>query len=129
MSRALRSGTADAFHALMGSFRGLIYYPTLAGHEDMKVLYEEVTRRFPEVIQDGNEDQPYNVMNALVDWLAALSPAELNQELNQRVVAITKWCEDLPRGETAADDPYTVLVVGFYEGLFNTETTRCLIPH
>ena len=94
----------------------------------MKALYEEAIRRFPEVIQDGNEDQPYTVMNSLVDWLAALDPSELTPEVVQRVVGFTKWCEELPRGETAADDPYTVLVVGFYEELFRTEVTRCLIP-
>jgi hypothetical protein len=94
----------------------------------MKALYEEVVRRFPEVLQDDYEDLPYSLMGSLVDWLTTLSPSELTPEVIQRVVVFTKWCEELPRGETAADDPYTVLVVGFYEPLFGSEATRCLIP-
>ena len=94
----------------------------------MKAFYEEVIRRFPEVIQDENEDFPYSVMGSLVDWLGSLGPSELTPEVVRRVVEFTKWCEEQPRGETAADDLYTVLVVGFYEGLFRTEETRSLIP-
>jgi len=98
----------------------------------MKMLYDEVIRRFPEVqshLSDGDIDLPYVVMASVVDWVNDLGTSKLTPEVVQRVVEFTKWCETQPRGESAADDVYTILVVAFYEKLFRSDVTRTLLPH
>jgi hypothetical protein len=97
----------------------------------MRILYDEILRRFPEVrpsLSDGEEDLPYLMMGHVASWAQRLSPTEINTEAIARVQAFIRWCEEQPRGETAADDILTVLVVGFYEKLFETEDTRALLP-
>jgi len=98
----------------------------------MKILYDEVIRRFPEVqsyLSDGDMDLPYVVMGSVIHWVNDLGIAKLTPEVVQRLVDFTKWCETQPRGESAADDICTILVVAFYEKLFRSDVTRCLLPH
>jgi hypothetical protein len=97
----------------------------------MKVLFDEVSRRFPEVrtrLSDGDEELPYLVMGSVVDWLRSLSASQITPDIARRIREFRDWCERQPRGETAADDVYTVLVVAFYEKLFRDDVTRRLIP-
>ena len=77
---------------------------------------------------DDNADEPYPLMTMLAEWLDHVLAEANTTELVKRVKAFTRWCEDQPRGETAADDILTILVVGFYEQLFATEHTRALLP-
>jgi hypothetical protein len=97
----------------------------------MKALFDEISRRFPEVrsrLSDGDEELPYLAMGSVVDWLRSLSPSQITPDIMQRVTEFRGWCEQQPRGETAGDDVYTVLVVAFYEKLFAKDVTRRLIP-
>ncbi len=98
----------------------------------MKTLYDEVVRRFPEVmsrISEKNEDLPYVVVGEVVFWLRSLTPADVNPALIERVVTFRNWCETQPRGQDAGDDIMTIYMVSFFEKLFRHETTRLLIPH
>jgi hypothetical protein len=99
----------------------------------MKLLYDEIIRRFPEVeshLYGGDdEDSPCVLMYLVVSWLKDLSPSGLTPEIVQRVVDFGKWWEGQPGGETAKDDPHTIWVVGFLEELFDSDVTRSLIPH
>jgi hypothetical protein len=99
----------------------------------MKLLYDEVLRRFPEArtkfnFSEGDVELPYNVMHDLVDWLQRLPPGAFTPELIDRLVSFTRWCEQQPRGKDAGDDLLTILTVGFYENLFDSDTTRALLP-
>jgi homoserine kinase len=93
-------------------------------------LYDELLRRFPEVSDSVQEyaDLPYILMSCLAEWLGKRSPDEVTPELLGRVTAFYDWCEEQPRGDTADDDLYTILVVGFFEHLFRTDTTRVFLP-
>jgi len=98
--------------------------------EKMETLYNEISWRFPEVRSaafDDNADDPYALMTMLADWLRDASAQAMTPELIERVQAFARWCENQPRGETAADDILTILVVGFYERLFATEHTRRIL--
>ena len=97
----------------------------------MKVLYIEITRRFPEVqtlVHEGDEELPYLVIGLIVDWLRSLSPAQITPEIVSRILEFRNWCEQKPRGKDAGDDIYTIWVVGFCEELFENDVTRPLIP-
>ena len=78
--------------------------------------------------EEEDEMWPYMVMGFVVEWLRSLSPEQITPEIVSRLREFRDWCEEQPRGETAGDDLYTVLVVGFYEELFRDEVTRRLIP-
>jgi len=97
----------------------------------MEKLYHEICVRFPEVrarIFHGDEALPYLMMGHVADWLKNLPAAAFTPELLDRVRAFTDWCEDQPRGDTADDDLLTMLMVGFYEKLFEAEHLRALLP-
>lgn len=97
----------------------------------MTALYNEICERFPEVrsqIYDGDEELPYMLMRHLANWLKELPAKELTPSVTNRVVAFNHWCERQPRGEQATDDLFTILVVGFYEPLFESASTRALLP-
>jgi len=97
----------------------------------MKVLFDEIERRFPEVkarLSEGDEQYPYLVMGSVVEWLRSLSTSEITPDIVTRLREFRDWCERQPRGATASDDIYTILVVGFYEKLFAVDVTRRLIP-
>jgi hypothetical protein len=97
----------------------------------MKLLYDQIIRRFPEVesyLHEGDESLPYVLMGSVVSWLKEDKRTDLTPELVQRVVDFGKWCEEQPRGESAGDDVLTIWVVGFLEELFDSDVTRPLIP-
>lgn len=97
----------------------------------MNALFEEVSRRFPEIrpqMSEEQRDEPYNVMQEIVYWLRSLQESQVTPGLVKRLREFKDWCELYPRGETAGDDIYTIFVVGFYEGLFSEAVTRRLIP-
>ncbi|MEA3211686.1 MAG: hypothetical protein QOE70_4743 [Chthoniobacter sp.] len=97
----------------------------------MTALYNEIRERFPEVsdrVFAGDEELPYMLMHHLADWLKELPAGGITSSITSRVVAFCRWCEQQPRGEQAADDLYTILVVGFYESLFKSASTRVLLP-
>jgi hypothetical protein len=98
----------------------------------MKALYDEVLHRFPEVqsqLTGDDAEVPYVVMGSVIDWLKGIGTPEFAPEIVQRVTEFTKWCEAQPRGDSAANDVYTILVVAFYEELFRSDAVRCLLPH
>ena len=98
----------------------------------MKVVYDEILRRFPEVRGQMREDYldlPYLQMNCLAQWLQALPPGAINPPLIGRVKSFFDWCEQQPAGADASNDIYTMFVVGFYEKLFEAEVTHPLIAH
>jgi hypothetical protein len=97
----------------------------------MKMLYDEITRRFPELrdkFWDGDDELPYVVMGRLADWLKKLPEGAISPEIVSRLVSFAEWCEEQPEGKDAGDDLPTILTVGFYEKLFDSETTRALVP-
>jgi len=97
----------------------------------MKALHTEMLQRFPEIhsrISEGDEELPYLLMNYLADWLKDLGDG-ISPTIIKRVVEFTRWCESQPRGEDAGDDLLTILVVGFYENLFDCPATLRLLPH
>jgi len=97
----------------------------------MKKLYDEISRRFPEICGDfgeGDEELPYMVMGYLASWIKRLPQEAFTPELVDRLVSFAKWCEEAPRGDDASNDLLTILCVGFYEHLFDSEITRSLLP-
>lgn len=97
----------------------------------MRRLYEEICVRFPEirdVLFPGDEELPYVMIGRVTEWLIRLPREAVTPEIVARAQAFTAWCEEKPSGETAADDVHTILVVGFYEKLFESEEGRALLP-
>jgi hypothetical protein len=93
-----------------------------------QALFTQLATRFPEIgdrIQ-ADADRPYVLMNHLAEWLAGMG--NYSPELIERLARFSHWCEAEPRGGDAADDPLTILVVGFYECLFESERTQALLP-
>jgi hypothetical protein len=98
----------------------------------MKLLFNELLTRFPEIIgkvQEGDEEMPYLTMGYLVEWLDEVGKSGLDPATIQRAADFSQWCELQPRGETASDDIWTIYVVAFLENLFLHEHTKCVIPH
>jgi hypothetical protein len=96
----------------------------------MRELYDELSRRFPE-IQDrleDNHDLPYCLMGALADWLVELPPSGFTSDVISRAVAFSRWCEEQPRGKDARTDLPTIVTVALYEKLFEHDSTRFLLP-
>ena len=97
----------------------------------MKHLYDELTRRFPEIpdiIFEGDEGAPYLLMNDLARWLSEIPEEAMTPEIITRVVALKEWCEEQPTGNDAENDIYTIFIVGFYEKLFRANSTRKILP-
>lgn len=97
----------------------------------MKLLYDEITQRFPEIrgrFYDDDVDLPYVVMGRLAEWLKELPKHAISPQLVERLVSFARWCEEQPRGKDASDDLFTILTVSFYEELFDSDTTRELVP-
>lgn len=97
----------------------------------MRRLHEEITVRFPEVrsaIFRGDEELPYVLIGHVAHWLTDLPKEAATPEVISRVQAFAKWCEEQPSGETAADDIYTIFIVGFYEKLFESDSGRAYLP-
>lgn len=97
----------------------------------MKTLADEILKRFPEVepsVFGGDEELAYVMMGHLVDWVVAEAKDGIEPDMVSRLRAFAEWCQTQPEGESAADDIWTVYVVGFYEKMFMDEATRPLIP-
>jgi hypothetical protein len=94
-------------------------------------VYSEISERFPEIrsrFSEGDEELPYLLMGYLADWLKELRKEALTPEIINRVIMFTRWCEEQPRGKDAGDDVLTIFTVGFFEALFDSETTRAILP-
>jgi hypothetical protein len=90
-------------------------------------LCEEVLARFPEirVASEGHGDNPTVLLHEVVHWL---SKAQVSSSVESRVIAFMEWSQSQPRGTAAHDDIATMVTTSFYEGLFDHEHTRTLIP-
>jgi hypothetical protein len=97
----------------------------------MKAVHQQILQRFPEIRSQLNDygDLPYVQMNCLADWLRGLPPGAIDAAMILRVKSFFDWCTEQPSGATADDDIYTMFVVGFYEKLFESESTHPLITH
>jgi len=90
-------------------------------------LCKEVLERFPEIrrASEGHEDNPTVLLHEVVHWL---SMAQVSSSDESRVIAFMEWSQSQPRGTTVHDDIATMVTTSFYEGLFDHEHTRRLIP-
>jgi hypothetical protein len=66
------------------------------------------------------------LMSHLADWI--INQEEIPPSLVDRVARFTHWCESQPPGIGPSEDPLTILVVGLYESLFESENTLALLP-
>lgn len=91
-------------------------------------LYLELSTRFPEIrgrIQ-ADADEPYALMNHLAEWIMEMNNHA--EPLIARLAQFAEWCESQPSGEGPSEDPLTILVIGFYEALFESPATQELLP-
>jgi hypothetical protein len=98
----------------------------------MNNLCNELISRFPEIlsrVREGDEELPYVVMGFLAKWLKKMPADQVTPALLGRVAKFARWCEQQPSSTDAEDDTYTILVVGFYEELFDSDSGRALLPH
>jgi hypothetical protein len=96
----------------------------------VSALRTEIESRFPEVRDTlGEEDGDYTLMHRVIEWLRSVPSAALNADLVGRLRSFKEWCEDQPRTQSAEDDVWTIFIVGFWEHLFESDSTRALIPH
>ena len=99
--------------------------------EKMNNLCNEILRRFPEIkslCSDGDEELSYLLMGYIVEWLDSIGKSGFSEEIIQRVITFSEWCEEQPREKSASDDIWTIFIVGFYENLFQEKYTKILIP-
>src|SRR4051812_32507278 len=97
----------------------------------MLAVYEEIKRRFPELDNDitrENGDLPYVQMTYIVEWLQSIPREAHTATLVERLRSFRAWCEDQPRTDSAEDDIYTIFIIGFWEHMFASDSTRALIP-
>ena len=97
----------------------------------MKPIDHYVFDQFPEVHFDRDEEvigDTYTHMGCIVQWVEGVAGDEVDPRVISRLKSLAKWCETQPRTESASDDPYTILVVGFHENLFRADKTRRLVP-
>jgi hypothetical protein len=95
----------------------------------MTDVCSELLRRFPELrnrMSEFDQASPHLAMNALASWLQELGDG-LAPSIAEQVIEFSQWCETQPRGTDASDDAYTILVVGLYEPLFESQATRRLV--
>ena len=96
----------------------------------MTPLRTEIESRFPEVRDTlDDEDGDYTLMHRVIEWLRTVPAAASRADLVARVRQFKDWCEEQPRTESAEDDIWTIFIVGFWEHLFESDSTRALIPH
>ena len=85
----------------------------------------EVEARFPEVRDRLNEDDgDWTLMNRLVEWLRDLNA--ISADIVERLRRFKRWCEEQP--ESARGDIWTSFIRGFWDNLFESNSTRVLIP-
>jgi hypothetical protein len=97
----------------------------------MMTVYEEIMRRFPELdneITRENRDLAYIQMAYIVEWLQSMPRGTHTANIVERLKSFRAWCEDQPRTENPEDDIYTIFIIGFWEHMFESDSTRALIP-
>jgi hypothetical protein len=95
----------------------------------MSTLRSEIERRFPEVRHTlDEEDGDYTLMSRVVEWLQVMQRGAISADIVERLRRFKEWCEEQPRTESARDDIWTIFIVGFWERLFEFDSTRSLIP-
>ena len=98
----------------------------------MKLLCDEVLRRFPEVrerMSEGDAELSYLVVGYVVDWLADMARApSLDDEIIERVLDFDRWAMSYPPGRTAEDDVPTIMMVAFHEKLLWHDSLLPLFP-
>jgi hypothetical protein len=95
----------------------------------MTKLRREIGRRFPEVRGKlRKEDEPYTLMARVAEWLRAAPRETITRDVVHRLRDFMKWCDEQRRTDSAADDLFTISIVGFWEPLFDSDSTRFLIP-
>lgn len=81
----------------------------------------EAVRAFPEIAEKeaedglGDWDNPYDCWISLLMNFEEAYNSPRNEDLIRRIYEYSEWCLEQPRGETAEDDLFTVVVVCFYE--------------
>jgi hypothetical protein len=96
----------------------------------MRTLRAEIAIRFPEIrATHDEEDGNYTLMQRLVEWLRGMRREGISTDIVERVRSFKEWCEEQPRKESAENDVWTIFIVGFWERLFESDSTRLLIPH
>lgn len=96
-----------------------------------KAIHDEVLKRFPEIasrLSPGDEELPYLVVSYVADWLSTVARPMIAPQIVSRVADFHAWAQDQPRGESAADDVFTIVTVGFLEHLFRDDALLPLIP-
>ena len=95
----------------------------------MQRLEAEMSQRFPELAAQiaYHEDLPYVVMRDLADWLATV-PSDGIEGVLDRIRSFVSWCQEQPRSEDAGEDIFTILVIGFFEKLMESDALRRFVP-
>jgi hypothetical protein len=100
-------------------------------------LRNEIEACFPEVRDKLNEDDgDWTLMDRLVEWLRDFNA--ISADIVERLRRFKRWCEEQPRTESRRDldtmllppvaDIWTIFICGFWEPLFESNSTRVLIP-
>ncbi|HST31842.1 MAG TPA: hypothetical protein VLK27_13500 [Chthoniobacterales bacterium] len=91
-------------------------------------LRNEIEARFPEVRVKLNEadDGDWTLTNRLVGWLRDFNA--ISADIVERLRRFKRWCEEQPRTESAGADIWTIFICGFWEPLFESNSTHVLIP-
>jgi AcrR family transcriptional regulator len=88
-------------------------------------LRNEIEARFPEVRDKLNEDDcDWTLMDRLVEWLRDFNA--ISADIVERLRRFKRWCEEQPR--TEREDIWTSFIRGFWDNLFESNSTRVLIP-
>jgi hypothetical protein len=95
----------------------------------MQRLEFEMSQRFPELASQIAEhhDLPYVIMSDLARWLETIGEGAIPAAL-ERVRSFVSWCEDQPRSEDPGEDVFTILVIGFFEKLLESDALRRFVP-
>ena len=91
---------------------------------------QEATTRFPEFDETARDawETPYLCWFDLLTALRNAYHAPRNEDLIRRIYQFAKWCNEQPRGKTAADDLPTCVAVCFYEHLPEDTNTLADMP-
>ena len=85
----------------------------------------EAIARIPELRE--TIEQSHEVMFLWTELVIVFEKAyrePRNDDLIRRIYDFAKWCESAPRGPDAGRDPYTAVVVAFYEHIPQTKAAR-----
>ena len=95
----------------------------------MQRLETEMSQRFPELAAQITEhhDLPYVIMAELARWLETVAESALPAAL-ERVRSFVTWCEQQSRSEDPSEDIFTILVIGFFEKLLESDALRRFVP-